>query len=271
MPKKSRKPKNSAAPSREQLLAFIQERGGRVSKREIVRTFRLDAAGKAELNSLLRGLRGEGQIDRSRRHLHVAGRLPDIVVAEITGRDRDGELIAEPAEWDEAEHGEAPKIRLAFGRQPRHGPAPGIGDRALLRIREINEPGVRHEGRVIKLLEKAPVRILGIFRALPDGSGRLVPVDKKSLGREVSIARGATGGAADGDLVSTELLAQRAHGLPQARVRERLGSVKSERAVSLIAIHAHGIPNVFPPQALAEALLESLVKPGLSLVTSNPM
>ena len=46
MPKKSRKPKNSAAPSREQLLAFIQERGGRVSKREIVRTFRLDAAGR---------------------------------------------------------------------------------------------------------------------------------------------------------------------------------------------------------------------------------
>ena len=29
---------------------------------------------------------------------------------------------------------------------------------------------------------------------------------------------------------------------------ERLGSLKSERAVSLIAIHAHGIPHVFPPR-----------------------
>jgi ribonuclease R len=253
VPQKSKKPKNSAAPIREQLLAFIQERGGRVSKREIVRAFRLDAAGKAELNKLMRELRDDGEINHSRRRFQVAGRLPEIVVAKITGRDRDGELIAEPAEWDEAEHGEAPKIRLVFGRQPRHGPAPGVGDRALLRLRDIDEPGIRHEGRVIKLLEKAPVRILGIYRPLPDGSGRLVPVNKKSLGREIEISKGAAGGAIDGDLVSAELLTQRAQGLPQARVRERLGSLKSERAVSLIAIYAHGIPNVFAPQALAEA------------------
>ncbi len=253
MPKQSKKPKNSAAPVREQLLAFIQERGGRVSKREIVRAFRLDAAGKAELNKLMRELREEGEINHSRRRFQVAGRLPEVVVAEITGRDRDGELIAEPAEWDAAEHGEAPKIRLAFGRQPRHGPAPGVGDRALLRLRDVDEPGIRHEGRVIKLLDKAPVRVLGIYRPLPDGSGRLAPVDKKSLGREIEISRGAAAGAIDGDLVSAELLTQRAQGLPQARVRERLGSLKSERAVSLIAIHVHGIPNIFAPQALAEA------------------
>ena len=35
-------------------------------------------------------------------------------------------------------------------------------------------------------------------------------------------------------------------GLPTGSVVERLGSLKSERAVSLIAIHAHGIPHVFP-------------------------
>src|SRR5581483_7917965 len=36
-------------------------------------------------------------------------------------------------------------------------------------------------------------------------------------------------------------------------VKERLGSLKSERAVSLIAIHAHEIPHVFRREALAEA------------------
>ena len=36
-------------------------------------------------------------------------------------------------------------------------------------------------------------------------------------------------------------------------MRERLGSTKSERAVSMIAIHAHGIPHVFKREALAEA------------------
>ncbi|MFY9697667.1 MAG: ribonuclease R, partial [Rhodoplanes sp.] len=38
-----------------------------------------------------------------------------------------------------------------------------------------------------------------------------------------------------------------------AKVRERLGSLASERTVSLIAIHAHGIPHVFPREALHEA------------------
>src|SRR5690606_31944944 len=38
-----------------------------------------------------------------------------------------------------------------------------------------------------------------------------------------------------------------------AKVRERLGSIKSEKAVSLIAIHAHGIPNSFPAAVIAAA------------------
>ena len=42
-------------------------------------------------------------------------------------------------------------------------------------------------------------------------------------------------------------------GLPTGRVVERLGSLKSERAVSLIAINAHGIPHVFRRETLQEA------------------
>jgi ribonuclease R len=254
MPKHSRKPKSSAAPSREQLLAFINERGGDVSKRDIVRAFRLDAAGKRELNALLRGLRGEGRVDRRRKRLHAAGQLPPVVVAEITGRDEDGELIALPAEWDEEEHGAAPKIRIEFGRRAAPGPTPGIGDRVLVRTQR-NEPGdpASHSGRVIKLLEKARAQALGIFRALAHGGGRLQPVDKKSLGREIAIPAGAEGGAQEGDLVSVDLLSQRAFGLPSGRVRERIGSIKGERAVSLIAIHSHGIPNLFRRETLAEA------------------
>src|SRR6478752_3030965 len=43
------------------------------------------------------------------------------------------------------------------------------------------------------------------------------------------------------------------YGLANARVTERLGSLQTERAISLIAIHAHSIPNVFPAPAVAEA------------------
>src|SRR5208282_4016175 len=42
-------------------------------------------------------------------------------------------------------------------------------------------------------------------------------------------------------------------GLPTGTVVERLGSLKSERAVSLIAIHAHDIPHVFSRAVRDEA------------------
>jgi ribonuclease R len=257
VPKKSRKPpkaKSSAAPSREQLIAYIGERGGEVNRRELVRAFRLDAVGKRELNTLLRELREEGRLGRRRKRLHVAGRLPPVLVAEVTGRDADGELLATPADWDDEEQGAPPKIRVVFPRRAPAGPAPGVGDRALVRT-ETNEPGdpVPYSGRVIKLIAKARAQALGIFRTWPMGGGRLVPVHKKELGREIAIPPGAEGGAEDGELVSVDMLAQRAFGLPSARVRERLGSIKSERAVSLIAIHAHGIPHEFRRDTLAEA------------------
>jgi ribonuclease R len=257
LPKKhpqSKKPKSSAPPKREELLSFIANRGGNVSKRDIVRAFRLDAVGKRELNAMLRELRNDGRVDRRRKKLHAAGQLPPVVVAEITGRDEDGELMAVPAEWDEDEHGAPPTIRIEFGRRAPPGPAPGIGDRILLRTRK-NDPDdtAGHSGHVIKLLEKARAQAIGIFRALAHGGGRLQPVDKKSLGREIAIPAGAEGGAQEGDLVAVDLLSQRAYGLPTARVRERIGSIKSERAVSLIAIHAHGIPSVFRRETLADA------------------
>jgi ribonuclease R len=254
VPKRRKSPKPPIQPpSRETLLAFIRERGGDVSKREIVRAFRLDAAGKAALKDTLRELRDAGTVGRRRRRLHVRGELSAVVVAEITGRDEDGELIAEPVEWDEEEHGVAPKIRLTFGRHAP-GPAPGIGDRVLVRTdkNERDDP-IPYSGRVVRLLERARAQALGIFRALPAGGGRLVPVDKKSLGREMAIPPGAEGGARDGDLVAADLMKARAYGLPQARVRERLGSLKTERAASLIAVHAHGIPHVFRPDSLAAA------------------
>ena len=43
------------------------------------------------------------------------------------------------------------------------------------------------------------------------------------------------------------------HGLKPARIVERLGRMGDARAVSLICIHAHGIPQEFPEEALAAA------------------
>ena len=110
-----------------------------------------------------------------------------------------------------------------------------------------------YSGRVIKVVDHGKTRVLGIFRALPAGGGRLIPVDKKQVGRELNIAKADSGGAEDGDLVSVDLVRSRGFGLASGKVKERLGSLASEKAVSLIAIHAHEIPQAFSPAALREA------------------
>jgi len=236
------------------VIAFVADQSGKVGTREIARAFGLKNADRAALKAMLRELADEGRIERRRRKLHHAGSLPAVVVADVTGRDRDGELIAVPTEWDVEEHGEPPKIRVPVPRKPRPGEAAGVGDRVLIKTEEVSAEGdeIRHRGRVIKLIDRAKQRILGIFRAVADG-GRLVPIDKKNVGRELAIAATHTAGAQDGDLVAVEVQKVGRYGLPVAHVKERLGSLKSEKAVSLIAIHAHGIPNAFPREVLQAA------------------
>jgi ribonuclease R len=240
-------------PSKEDVLAFIAQEPGNVGTREIARAFGLKNADRAELKRMLRALAEDGKIEKRRKKLHHAGELPAEVLCDITGRDADGELIAVPTEWDEEAHGEPPKIRVHIPRRSRV--TPGVGDRAIMRTERLShvEDGVSHQGRPIKVIDRAKHRVLGVFRRLPNGGGRLIPVDKKQNGRELSIPEGATLDAEEGDLVAVEVSRSARLGLPTARVRERLGSLATEKAVSLIAIHAHGIPNVFPHAVLHEA------------------
>ncbi len=241
-------------PDRNAIVAFIKANPGKVGTREIAREFGLKNADRAELKRILRELADDGVVKKRRRQISEPESLPPTVLADITGRDSDGELIASPAEWDEVESGEPPKIRIHVPRRPQPGTAAGVGDRALLRVERSDETeGPAYRGRVIKIIDRAKSRILGVFRALPEGGGRLVPVDKKFADRELNIAKTETQGAEDGDLVSVDTVRSRGFGLASGRVKERLGSVKSEKAISLIAIHAHEIPLQFSPAADREA------------------
>ncbi len=245
---------HAALPSREAVLAFIAEATTKVGKREIAKAFGLKGADKVELKRMLAELKDEGAVEKDRAGLRKAGRLPPVLVADIDARDRDGELLARPAQWD-PEAGPAPKILVMAPRGRRTGslPAPGIGDRALLRVEPDREAPGRYLGRVVKVIGRNKAEMLGIYRALEKGGGRVLPVEKRAQGREIEIPPGEEGEARDGDLVSVALTRDSRLGLPRGRVKERLGAVASEKAVSLIALHAHGIPHVFPPAVLDEA------------------
>lgn len=243
-------------PTREEILRFLAEAKGKIGKREIVRHFGIGGGARVGLKRLLKELEDDGLLARDRKSMHHAGELPSTVVAEITARDRDGDLFAAPVEWDEARMGPAPRIVLFFPKKLRRSdaPPPAVGDRALLKVERDRQEGNLYQGRVVKLLSIRKDRTIGIFREDKSrGGGRLIPIDKKARGVELLISPGDEADAEDGDLIAVDVETSRHLGLKSARVREVLGSVKTEKAASLIAIHQHGIPHVFEDATLKEA------------------
>jgi ribonuclease R len=99
------KQRDKVFPERDALVAFIRAHPGKLGTREIAREFGLKNADRAELKRLLRELADEGAIVKTGKKIHEPAALPPTVMADITGRDSDGELIAIPAEWDEVENG----------------------------------------------------------------------------------------------------------------------------------------------------------------------
>ncbi len=252
-PKKKAPPARSAGklPSKQEIIDFLERSTAQAGKREIARAFGVKGADRITLKALLRDMADEGLIAGSRRKLTRPGTLPPVTVLDIVSRDPDGEFVARPATWDE-EHGAPPRILMVESKREA-GPAAGIGDRVLARITALGaDSDYPYQARTIKRLPRTAKHLLGIFRPLKDGRGVIDPVDKKQL-KEWTVPRGSTGDAEDGELVRFEIARAARYGVPTARVTERLGNPAAQQAISLIAVHAHGIPDVFPPAVLAEA------------------
>jgi ribonuclease R len=234
----------------------MRDAGAKAGKREIARAFAVKGGPeRAALKALLADMAEEGLLVGNRKGFKERGRLPPVAVLDIVARDADGELIAEPAVWDSAE-GERPRalVLAPRGKAGTADPPLGQGDRILARLTRLEEAdvaGCRYEAEPIKRLPREKRRQLGIFRSRPKGGGTIDPVDRKEL-KEWPVAPADEGGARHGDLVRFDLARQHRYGVAEARVVEILGNPNDSRQISLIAVHAHGIPDDFPHAVLAE-------------------
>jgi ribonuclease R len=245
----SKRPRQGEIPDRATLLAFMQENPDLASKNEIARAFGVKGDDRVILKALLREMAGDGTVEKRGKRLATSGSLPSIATLDIFSRDKDGDLLAKPVEWNDA-FGAPPNVLIRSNRSDK-GPAPGVGDRILARVFANKADGPPYTARLIKKLDKRSGAVLGIFRELPNGDFRLDPVEKRQP--EMIVAAGDRGPAKDGDLVEAEIIKSLAYGLPKAKVLSVAGSLASEKAVSMIALHMHDIPHIFPPRVIEES------------------
>ncbi len=234
-------------PSRAEILQWIADHPTQTAKRDIAKAFGIKGAARIDLKRLLREMEDAGDLSRRRSGYRDPDKLPPVAVLEITGPDQDGDLYAKPLEWQG--EGKPPRVLMVL----RDGdPALGAGDRILGRMTEVKGEPHTYSARMIRRIGANPLRILGVFKQGSEG-GRVVPIDK-GADKQWVVSEGATGGAKDGELVEAEQAGPKGRmGLPKARIIARLGDPSAPRAVSLIAIHQHGIPDHFPDDVIAEA------------------
>ncbi|MBN9234263.1 MULTISPECIES: ribonuclease R [Phyllobacteriaceae] len=242
-----RGPRDQYRPSRDEILRYIAENPDRSGKREIAKAFALRGDDRVWLKELLRDLQDEGLLEQKRKRHIRPGALPHVTVLDVIGRDDQGGLIGRPAEHQG--NGEPPVVSI---RASRGGPVAGIGDRVLAKTFPTDEvSGPAYTARIMKVFEKRSDAVLGVFRVLKDGTFRIEPVERRQP--ELIVDKEFQNGAKHGDLVEVEPSRAGRYGLPRAKVLTVLGSLTSEKAVSMIAIHAHDIPHIFPADVLAEA------------------
>lgn len=232
-------------PTREQILDFIAQSDEPAGKREMSKAFGLKGAEKIALKALLKDMAEEGLIDGNRSAFHAMGGVPRVTVLRVLEIE-DGEAYAIPDSWQPDDASPPPRLRVIEprGKARDRQAALKVGDRVLARTEEVGNGWLAHP---MKKLATNDEQLLGVVELDGTGKGWLAPVDKR-VRNAVPISD--LGGAEAGQLV----LAEPAGRSPRAgmRVTAVLGDPLAPRAFSLIAIHKHGIPFIFPTEALEE-------------------
>lgn len=255
------------------ILDVIKTQPDRLTKREIAKRLGIGGDEKRDLRMALKAMVEKGVIFQNKNKTYRAATdLPGVMVLEIVRIDDDGDMIGLPAGKREDD---AQEIIVFEGKRSgrRHERRPaqlGLGGRALVRINH-----KKNTGEVIKVLGRAPRRMLGVIIAGGRGM-RIKPVDKKA--RDDYALIGGAVKVEDQDLVLFETASGRRGGLRSAKVVEHLGSINDPKSASLIALHEHNIPMGFPDEVLAEADALALPQIGgpredlrhLPLVTIDP-
>ncbi|HET6628651.1 MAG TPA: ribonuclease R [Woeseiaceae bacterium] len=221
-------------PGRAEILERLQDAGRPMPLEEIMQAFELHGARlRAALTDTLNRMVRAGQVIENRGGEYCLIKKLELITGQVLGhRDGFGFVLRDDGGDD------------AF-LSPREMRSLFDGDRVAIRIAGRDRRG-KPEARLVEILERGIEEVAGRF-VRERGIGIVVP-DNPKIPHRVLIPDGESGSAKPGQIVVARILdypteVQQATG----RVVRIIGSAGQKGMATDIAIHAHAIPNVWPP------------------------
>ena len=229
-----------AAPSREFILHYLEERGMPLTLDELRAEWRLEGDWEIEaLSRRLRAMERDGQLIRNRREGFGLVTKMNLVTGRVIGHSEGhGFLIPD-------EGGDSLFLSPRQMRKLLHG------DRAVARVIGVDYRG-RREGAVVEVLERNTETVVGRFSE-ERGACFVIP-DNKRINQDIMVPPDGRGEAQAGQIVIVELIEQPgSHSRPLGRVKEVLGEHMAPGMEIRIAIASHSIPVEWPEAVVEEA------------------
>ncbi|MGF6712360.1 ribonuclease R [Luteibacter sp. W1I16] len=227
-------------PSREAILALLEERGELLMPEDIARSLRLFT--DYEINALDRRLGAmvrDGQLLRNRRGSYAPAEKLSLIPGRVIA-NAEGYGFLRPDEGGEDLYLSPSQMRSVLH-----------GDRVLASVVGIDRRG-RRQGAIVEVLERRSPRLVG--RVVVENGVTLVEPDDRRLHQNIMIPAGRDAGARSGEIVVVEITdPPTPHRGPMGTVRAVLGERLEPSLVVEMAIASHDLPHEWPAQVIRQA------------------
>ena len=227
-------------PSREAILALLEERGELLTEARIATALQIDEASDLEaLRKRLAAMVRDGQLLLGRRGGYAPTQKLDLIPGRVLA-NAEGYGFLRPDEGGEDLYLSPQQMRAVMH-----------GDRVLASVVGIDRRG-RKQGAIAEVLERRSPRLVG--RVVVENGVTLVTPDDRRLNHDVMIKPGQEQGAKAGQIVVVEITApptsQRG---PVGEIRAVLGERLEPSLVVELAIASLDLPHEWPADVLRDA------------------
>jgi len=231
---------DNPVPSREMLADILRNQGKPLSHRKLCKILMIDDPEREEaLRRRLMAMVRDGQAVQNRDGGFANSDARDLIRGRVIGH-RDGFGFVVPSDGSDDLFLHNSQMRRVFD-----------GDEVSVMVTGIDRRG-RREGRIVEVLTRNTTQLVGRYFC-KHGYGTVVPENNR-ISHDILVPQALSNDAKEGQMVVIDIMAQpETHSQPKGRVVEILGDHMAPGMEIDVSIRAHGIPNIWPEDALAEA------------------